>query len=74
MIVERIKKLRKILQLSQGEFGRQLGVSRDVITNLEYGRVQPKPVFLFAEDTAHCPSSEERLAIFVGLRHILDSK
>jgi len=39
MIQERVKALRKHLDLSQAEFGKQIGVSRDVISNLEYGRV-----------------------------------
>lgn len=46
MIGENIKKLRKMLGLSQAEFGERLGVSRDVIGNIEYGRVTPKEVFL----------------------------
>ncbi len=46
MIVEKIKQIRKTLCLSQGEFGVKLGVSRDVISNIENGRVEPKDVFL----------------------------
>lgn len=46
MITERIKTLRKALGLSQKDFGEELGTTRDVISNLEYGRVEPKPVFL----------------------------
>ncbi len=46
MVSERIKAIRKTLQLSQAEFGRELGVSRDVIGNIEYERVEPKHVFL----------------------------
>lgn len=42
----RIKAVREALNLSQREFGEKLGVSRDVISNLEYGRVQPKALFL----------------------------
>lgn len=42
----RIKAIREALKLSQREFGEKLGVSRDVISNLEYGRVQPKELFL----------------------------
>lgn len=34
------------MHLSQREFGEKLGVSRDVISNLEYGRVQPKELLL----------------------------
>ena len=42
----RIKAVREALNLSQREFGEKLGVSRDVISNIEYGRVQPKELFL----------------------------
>ncbi|WP_434751374.1 helix-turn-helix domain-containing protein [Paenibacillus amylolyticus] len=38
----RIKAIRKYFGLSQSTFGEKLGVSRDVISNLEYNRVQPK--------------------------------
>lgn len=41
-----MKAVRKALNLSQREFGERLGVSRDVISNIEYGRVQPKELFL----------------------------
>ncbi len=43
---ERIKAIRTALKLSQREFGERLGVSRDVISNLEYGRVEPKELLL----------------------------
>ena len=42
----RIKAIREALKLSQREFGEKLGVSRDVISNIEYGRVQPKELLL----------------------------
>lgn len=42
----RIKEVRKALHLSQREFGEKLGVSRDVISNIEYDRVQPKDLLL----------------------------
>lgn len=42
----RIKAIRKSLKLSQREFGEKLGVSRDVISNIEYGRVPPKKLLL----------------------------
>lgn len=45
-MVERIKSVRETLGLSQREFGERLGVSRDVISNIEYGRVQPKRLLL----------------------------
>ena len=34
------------MKLSQREFGEKIGVSRDVISNIEYGRVQPKPLLI----------------------------
>jgi len=46
MIPRRLKELRKALKLTQAQFGEKLGVSRDVIGNIEYSRVNPKPVFL----------------------------
>ena len=42
----RIKMVRESLQMSQREFGERLGVSRDVISNLEYERVQPKELLI----------------------------
>lgn len=45
-MVNRIKAVRESLKLSQREFGERLGVSRDVISNIEYGRVQPKALLL----------------------------
>lgn len=45
-MITRIKVIRETLKLSQREFGEKLGVSRDVISNIEYGRVQPKELFL----------------------------
>lgn len=42
----RIKAVREALKLSQREFGEKLGVSRDVISNIEYERVQPKELLL----------------------------
>ena len=42
----RIKAVREALKLSQREFGEKLGVSRDVISNLEYDRVKPKELLL----------------------------
>lgn len=46
MISQRIRLVRQQLKLSQQEFGKRLGVSRDVIGNLEYGRVEPKEPFI----------------------------
>lgn len=42
----RIRAVRKALKLSQKDFGAALGVSRDVIGNIEYGRVPPKEPFV----------------------------
>lgn len=42
----RLKAVREALKLSQREFGEKLGVSRDVISNLEYNRVMPKELLL----------------------------
>lgn len=46
MLSDRIKAVREALLLSQRDFGEKLGVSRDVISNLEYGRVKPKELIL----------------------------
>ena len=45
-INDRIKQLRKSLNLSQTDFGKKLGVSRDVINNLDRSVVDPKPLML----------------------------
>lgn len=37
----RIRDIRKAYSLSMTKFGERLGVSKDVIANLEYGRVEP---------------------------------
>ncbi len=42
----RIKAIREALKLSQREFGEKLGVSRDVISNIEYNRAPPKELLL----------------------------
>lgn len=39
---ERLKELRKVLNLNQKELGERIGVSRDVISNIELGRVEFK--------------------------------
>lgn len=46
MLSDRIRAVREALLLSQRDFGEKLGVSRDVISNLEYGRVKPKELLL----------------------------
>lgn len=38
---QRIKEIRKCIGLSQKEFGDKLGVSRDVVANIENNRVDP---------------------------------
>lgn len=43
---DRIKQVRESMKMSQREFGEGLGVSRDVISNIEYGRVDPKDIFI----------------------------
>lgn len=43
---ERITELRKELNLSQTDFGKELGVSRDVIKNIEYMKTEPKPLLI----------------------------
>lgn len=43
---ERIKKIRKSLNLSQEEFGKRLGVSRGVVVNIELNRAEIKPLFI----------------------------
>lgn len=43
---ERIKLVRKTLGLTQQEFGEKLGVSRDVISNIEYRQVPPKELLV----------------------------
>lgn len=45
-MINRIKSIREALNMSQREFGEKLGVSRDVISNTEYGRVQPKELLI----------------------------
>ena len=43
---ERIKLIRKALNLSQDEFGKRLGVTRGAITNIELNKTEPKPLFI----------------------------
>lgn len=45
-VAERIRFVRKNNKLNQTKFGAVLGVSRDVIGNIEIGRVEPKESFL----------------------------
>ena len=43
---KRITEVRTLLKLSQKDFGVKLGVSRDVIANIEYNRVVPQKLFI----------------------------
>lgn len=43
---QRIRELRSVLNLTQEQFGEKLGVSRDVISNIEGNRAQLRPSFL----------------------------
>lgn len=45
-ISTRIRKIRKDANLSQPAFGEKLSVSKDVISNIEYDRVEPKPLLI----------------------------
>lgn len=45
-ISHRIKELRKKLNLSQDDFGARLGVTRDVVSNIELNRAQIKPLMV----------------------------
>ena len=46
MIARRIREVRNALGKTQAAFGENLGVSRDVIANIENGRVEPTDLFL----------------------------
>ena len=46
MIPERMREVRQTLHLSQKEFARRLGLSKDMISNIEYKRVEPRDVLL----------------------------
>lgn len=41
---ERVKEIRKLKKMSQVTFGEEIGVKRDVIANIELGRVPLKPL------------------------------
>lgn len=43
-INERIKLLRKTMALTQSDFGKRIGVTRGVITNIEFEKTEPKPL------------------------------
>ena len=46
ILERRIRMIRKSQKLSQAEFGARLGVTRNVIANIEGGRVKPTGLFL----------------------------
>lgn len=46
LLQNKVKAIRESLKMSQREFGEKLGVSRDVISNIEYGRVPPKELLI----------------------------
>jgi len=46
LVASRLKRVRDTLGLSMVAFGKKLGCSRDVVANIEYGRSEPKEVFL----------------------------
>ena len=59
MIADNIKKIRQEYGLTQDEFADKLGVSRSVIANLEYGRLQnpekKMPLFRLISKTFEIP-------------------
>ena len=46
MVSQRVREVRQTLHLSQKEFARRLGLSKDMISNIEYNRVEPRQVLL----------------------------
>ncbi|WP_202849479.1 helix-turn-helix domain-containing protein [Clostridium thermosuccinogenes] len=46
MLHKRIREVRTLLKMSQKDFGDKLGVSRDVIANIEYNRAKPQKIFI----------------------------
>lgn len=45
---ERIKEVRKSLNLTQTEFGKKIGLTRDAVANIEGGRSEIKNIVLIA--------------------------
>lgn len=45
-VYTRFIELRKHLKMSQTDFGKSLGVGRDVISNIELNRAEPKPTLI----------------------------
>ncbi len=46
MVNVRIRETRKALKKTQKDFGDKIGVSRDVMANLEYDRVEPSEIII----------------------------
>ena len=46
MVNLRIRETRKALKKTQKDFGDKIGVSRDVMANLEYDRVEPSEIII----------------------------
>lgn len=42
----RIKQIRKALNLTQDEFGKRIGYTRGAVTNIELKKVEPKPLMI----------------------------
>lgn len=45
-VQERLKTIRKSMNLTQRQFAQQIGVSRDIVASWEIGRVQPSEAIL----------------------------
>lgn len=45
-IEDRLRKARELTGLERGDFARELGVSRNTITNYEHGKVEPRVIVL----------------------------
>lgn len=47
-ISERIRLIRKENGISQNEFGKRIGISRDTVANIECDRMEPKEIHILA--------------------------
>lgn len=79
---ERIKEVRKALNLSQDEFASRLGLTRGAITNIELYKTEPKPLLVGLICSTYSvnetwlrtgegemfvqPTRDEEIAAFVG--------
>lgn len=43
---DRLRKARELTGLERSEFARELGISRNTVTNYEHGKVEPRVVVL----------------------------